>query len=142
MFMNYASSLYVTQLAGKDNFQQLPKLIKIHFYNLASLTYSYKESHPPAVKQLPKIISDHTKNVKLYILYIDLAPSLFTIKSLLYSFKLVLEVLSFSAWVKHQKVKLSYGQKFCGMCRIPSGFKIKFFSFRIENMFFPNSLYF
>ena len=91
--------------AGRErhNLQQLPKLIKIYFYNLASLTYFCKWSHPPAVKLMPKVISGHTKNVKLYI---NLAPSLFTMKSLLYLFKLVLEALSLSAWVKHQKVKL------------------------------------
>ena len=83
---------------------------------------------------MSKVISDHTKNVKLYI---NLAPSFFTMKSLLYLFKLVLEVLSLPAWVKYQKVKLSQGQKFCGMCRIPNEFKIKFLIFRTENIFFP-----
>ena len=63
-------------------------------------------------------------------------------KSLLYFFKFVLEVLSLSAWVKYQMVKLSSGQKFCGMCRNPNGFKIKFFFFRKWKYIFPNSLYF
>ena len=53
---------------------------------------------------MPKVISDHTKNVKLYI---NLAPSLFTMKLLLHLFTLVLEVISLSAWVKRQNVKLS-----------------------------------
>ena len=48
-------------------------------------------------------------------------------KSLLYLFKLVLEVLSLSAWVKHHKVKLFLSQAFYGMCRISNGFKTKFF---------------
>ena len=38
---------------------------KIHFHNLISLNYTYKESHPPANKWMAKVISDYTKRVKL-----------------------------------------------------------------------------
>ena len=63
-------------------------------------------------------------------------------KSFLYLFKLVLEVPSLCAWVKHLKVKLSLSQKLCGMCRIPNEFEIFKKFFLNENIFFnfPNSL--
>ena len=86
---------------------------------------------------MPQVISDHTINVKLYI---NLA--------LCSSWKIVackplLEVFSFhmlSAWVKHQIIIIniqgfSQGQKFYGMHRVHSGFKIPFFS--MANIFFP-----
>ena len=72
-----------------------------------------------------------------------------TMKSLLYFFKLVLEVFSLSVWVKHKKVKLSQDQMFLVKCRIPNGFEIKFFFSQLKayfcpihctHEFFPNSL--
>ena len=50
----------MTQLAGKElNFQQLSKLVELH--------YSYKQSDPLTDNYMPKVISDHTENVKVYI---------------------------------------------------------------------------
>ena len=58
--LSNASSLYMTQLAGKElNFQQISKLIELH--------YPYKQSDPPTDNCMPKVISDHTENVKVYI---------------------------------------------------------------------------
>ena len=54
---NNASSLYMTQLAGKElDFQQLSKLIELH--------YSYKQSDPPTDNCMPKVISHHLKTLK------------------------------------------------------------------------------
>ena len=51
---------------------------------------------------MPKVISDHTKNVKLYITLVH--------HKVIVKCKLVLEVLPFylfSAWVKHQIVDIN-----------------------------------
>ena len=52
--MSNASSLYMDQLAGKKTILNNKAINfsrnKIHFYNLISLTYSYKEIHPPPDK--------------------------------------------------------------------------------------------
>ena len=47
--------------AGRERtrFQQLSKLIE--------LANSCEQSHPPADKCMPKAISDHTENIKVYI---------------------------------------------------------------------------
>ena len=34
------------------------------------MAYSYKYSHTPTDRCMPKVISDYTKNVKLYIIYL------------------------------------------------------------------------
>ena len=40
---------------------------KNNFHSLTSIAYSYKLGHPPADKYMPKVTSDCTINVKLYI---------------------------------------------------------------------------
>ena len=67
--MSNTPSLYINQLARKKQFSTTIKTnwtnwTKIHFCNLISLAYSYKQSHLQANKHMPKVISDHTKNLK------------------------------------------------------------------------------
>ena len=96
---------------------------------------------------MSKVVSDRTKNVKRF--FQKKISFFLTMKSLLYFFKLVLEVFSLSVWAKHKKVKLSQDQMFLVKCRIPNGFEIKFSFSQLKayfcpihctREFFPNSL--
>ena len=77
---------------------------------------------------MPIVISNHTKDVQLYI---NLAPRL--------SWNYCLT--STCSWIKHQMPNIKYKysgpflmRKFCDMHRIPNVFKTQFFS--VENIFF------
>ena len=72
--------IYDSAARERNNFQQLSKLIELKFHNLAShyLTFTSKVTHQRVIT-CPKLFLN-TKNIKLYI---NLAPYLFIMKSLL-----------------------------------------------------------
>ena len=104
---------------GKKQFSTNIKinLTKIHFYNF----------HLPA-------ISDHTKNVEFYIT--------FTICS---SNRCWMQTCTLNAFMLykcfHANIQaLSYCQKFCGVRKIPGGFKIAFLPFLPTKIFLDKYL--
>ena len=70
----------------------------IYFNNLTPIVYSYKWSHPPADKYIPKVISDQYKNLKLYI---NLVPCSLWNQNCIFSFNML------PAYIKHQIVNIS-----------------------------------
>ena len=102
MHRHYISQEKKTSWQEKKQYSATIKInwTKISFYNLTSFAYFFKEFRPPAVTYIPKVISDHTKNVKVHII---LAPPVH--HEIVFECKLSFNMLS--AWVRHQIVNIN-----------------------------------
>ena len=67
--MSNESSLFMTQLARKETILNNPKLIEnsfIQIIHIDLINLFLQMTSPTADKCMPKVISDHTENVKLF----------------------------------------------------------------------------
>ena len=115
----------------ENEFQQLI-FNKIHFYNLTSTAYSYKQGNPLPDKYMSKVISDQTKNAQFYM---NLVPCSSYNHCYMWTYALSAFVSHLPVWIKNQ---INNWYKYSGHFVMPKIMRYASNSQCVQNLIFPN----